>query len=214
MQKVNYQLEMERMMGDIPAGTGLLLHSCCGPCSTAVLERLAAHFHVSLLFYNPNIWPRQEFEHRLQAQTELLQALPTTYPVKLLEMPYNHEEFLRVAAGLEQQPEGGTRCARCFALRLGQAAQMASQHGLPWFTTTLSVSPHKNAPLLNQLGAAAGKQYHVGYLCADFKKKDGYRRSVQLANEFGLYRQDYCGCEFSLAARQKQQAQGVAAELF
>ncbi|MDL2323990.1 epoxyqueuosine reductase QueH [Ruminococcaceae bacterium OttesenSCG-928-A16] len=201
MPKQNYQKIMEETMAQVPKGTGLLLHSCCGPCSTAVLEQLANHFKVTLLYYNPNIWPAREYQRRRDEQLEVLQNLPVQYPVTFEELPYNPDEFLQVAKGLQRAPEGGARCAECFKLRLGQGALFAKQRGLPWFTTTLTVSPHKNAPLLNQIGQAAAQKAGVNFLPADFKKKDGYKRSLELSAEYGLYRQEYCGCEYSYTAR-------------
>ena len=201
MPNPNYQLLMEKQMQTIPLGTQLLLHSCCGPCSSAVLERLAGHFAITLLFYNPNIWPREEYEHRKAEQLRLLTLLETPYPIAYLDSDYDTPAFYQAVKGHEQAPEGGSRCTECFALRLNYTARQASVLGIPWFTTTLSVSPHKNAPVLNQLGSQAAQQYGVGFLPADFKKKNGYKRSLELAKETGLYRQEYCGCAYSHSER-------------
>lgn len=192
----NYQREME---AEIQALGGcrptLLLHSCCGPCSSAVIERLCQHFRVTVLYYNPNIEPEAEYRHRLAEQERLLGLLPGD--TKLLPCDYDHAAFAAFAEGMAAEPEGGKRCLQCFALRLGETARIAAAQGYAYFTTTLSVSPHKNAEILNQIGQAAGKKYHVKYLMADFKKKNGYLRSLQLSKEYGLYRQDYCGCLYS-----------------
>jgi len=198
MQKRNYQLEMEteiaRLEGRRPS---LLLHSCCGPCSSAVLERLTDHFRVTVLYYNPNIEPEEEYFHRLSEQKRLLSLLPGDLP--LLPCDYDHESFAAFAPALAVAPEGGERCLACFALRLNRTAELAKQHGFEYFTTTLSVSPHKNADNVNRIGAEAGERHGVRYLFADFKKKNGYLRSLQLSKEYGLYRQDYCGCLYSKA---------------
>ena len=194
--KRNYQLEMEaeieRLQGRRPT---LLLHSCCGPCSSAVLERLQAHFDLTLLYYNPNIEPEEEYRHRLSEQKRLLMLLP--FPVTLLPCEWNHQAFTAFAPALSDAPEGGERCMACFAMRLKFTAEAAKAHGFEYFTTTLSVSPHKNAEAINRIGAAAGEVAGVKYLMADFKKKNGYLRSLQLSREYGLYRQDYCGCLYS-----------------
>ena len=199
--KRNYQLEMEeeikRLNGRRPA---LLLHSCCGPCSSAVLERLLAHFEVTVLYYNPNIEPEEEYRHRLSEQERLLSLLPGN--VKLLPCEYDHEAFSAFAESMADCPEGGARCLSCFSLRLRETARQAKEHGFEYFTTTLSVSPHKNADNVNRIGEAAGQQAGVKYLFADFKKKNGYLRSLQLSGEYHLYRQDYCGCLYSKMPRQ------------
>ncbi len=194
--KRNYQREMEeeieRLEGRRPT---LLLHSCCGPCSSAVLERLTEHFQVTVLYYNPNIEPEEEYRHRLSEQERLLSLLPGG--VKLLPCGYDHAAFAAFAEKMADCPEGGDRCLACFGLRLGYTAREAARGGFEYFTTTLSVSPHKNADSLNRIGEAAGREAGVKYLTADFKKKNGYLRSLQLSREYGLYRQDYCGCLYS-----------------
>lgn len=192
----NYQREMEAeieaLMGSRPT---LLLHSCCGPCSSAVIERLCQHFQVTVYYYNPNIEPEAEYRHRLAEQERLLKLLPGD--AQMLSCDYDHAAFAAFAEEMAQEPEGGKRCLRCFELRLRKTAQAAAEQGYAYFTTTLSVSPHKNAEILNQIGQAAGEKYGVKYLMADFKKKNGYLRSLQLSKEYGLYRQDYCGCLYS-----------------
>ena len=196
MEKRNYQREMEaeiaRLEGRRPS---LLLHSCCGPCSSAVLERLCGHFRVTLLYYNPNIEPEEEYLHRLSEQKRLLALLPEEVP--MLECGYEHEAFEAFAPAMADAPEGGERCLACFALRLNRTAELAGEHGFEYFTTTLSVSPHKNADNVNRIGGEAGEKYGVRYLFADFKKKNGYLRSLELSKQYGLYRQNYCGCRYS-----------------
>ena len=195
-QKRNYQREMEQEIRHLQERRPrLLLHSCCGPCSSAVLERLTAHFQVTLLYYNPNIEPEAEYEHRLAEQKRLLSLLPEEVP--LLPCGYDHEAFAAFAPALAEEPEGGKRCLRCFALRLNYTADQARLHHFEYFTTTLSVSPHKDAEAVNRIGAAAGERAGVRYLYADFKKKNGYLRSLELSREYGLYRQNYCGCLYS-----------------
>ncbi len=194
--KINYQAEME---AEIAALNGrrptLLLHSCCGPCSSAVIERLAEHFRLTLYYYNPNIEPEAEYRRRLAEQERLLTLLPGG--LSLLPCEYDHDAFSAFAQAMADEPEGGKRCLSCFALRLGQTARAAKKNGFEYFTTTLSVSPHKNAEALNAIGEGIARQLGVRYLTADFKKKNGYLRSLQLSKAFDLYRQDYCGCLYS-----------------
>lgn len=194
--KINYQAEME---AEIAALNGrrptLLLHSCCGPCSSAVIERLAEHFRLTLYYYNPNIEPEAEYRRRLAEQERLLTLLPGG--LSLLPCEYDHDAFSAFAQAMADEPEGGERCLSCFALRLGQTARAAKKNGFEYFTTTLSVSPHKNAEALNAIGEGIARQLGVRYLTADFKKKNGYLRSLQLSKAFDLYRQDYCGCLYS-----------------
>ena len=194
--KRNYQREMEneiaRLEGRRPA---LLLHSCCGPCSSAVLERLRDHFRVTVLYYNPNIEPEEEYLHRRAEQQRLLGLLGGD--IGWMECEYRHEDFAAFAPEMAGEPEGGKRCLACFAMRLHYTAERAKENGFDYFTTTLSVSPHKNAENLNRIGGEAGRRFDVRYLYADFKKKNGYLRSLQLSEEYGLYRQDYCGCRYS-----------------
>lgn len=199
--KINYQAEMET---EIAALNGrrptLLLHSCCGPCSSAVIERLAEHFRLTLYYYNPNIEPEAEYRRRLAEQERLLTLLPGG--LSLLPCEYDHDAFSAFAQAMADEPEGGKRCLSCFALRLGQTARAAKENGFEYFTTTLSVSPHKNAEALNAIGEGIARQLGVRYLTADFKKKNGYLRSLQLSKAFDLYRQDYCGCLYSKPKRE------------
>jgi len=186
---------------------GLLLHCCCAPCTSAVLEKVAAHFSVSLYFYNPNIQPQAEYELRLAELKRLQVLLPCESG--LLEAEYNPEEFESFAKDMATEPEGGRRCARCFALRLEETAKAAAKAGFPYFATTLTLSPMKDAALLNQLGCEMGKKYGVTYLVSDFKKENGYPESIRKSEKFGLYRQDYCGCRYSkaeAAARREEKA--------
>lgn len=189
---------MQREIANIPVQTHILLHSCCAPCTTAVLEALAPHFAVTLFYYNPNIMPNEEYARRLAALESLTEKAPAAgTPVTLLQGEYNTDEFLAAAKGLEAEPEGGARCAECFRLRLYETARTAKEKGIPWISTTLTVSPHKNAAVINQIGMQAAENHGVSWLPADFKKKEGYKRSIKLSEEYGLYRQSYCGCLFA-----------------
>ncbi len=209
VQKINYQKELDAILSGLPEGERptLLLHSCCGPCSSYVLEYLCRYFRVTLLYYNPNIQPEAEFEKRFYWQKQLLNSLPEAGDVRLLEAPWRGEEFEAAVQGLEGEPEGGARCSACFALRLEETARQCARLGLDWFCTTLSVSPHKDAQRLNAIGAAMGARYGVRWLPADFKKREGYKRSVELAGRYGLYRQTYCGCRYSQREMEKRSAE-------
>ncbi len=199
--KTNYQLVLDSELAQISASgriPSLLLHSCCGPCSSYVLEYLARYFKITVLYYNPNIQPEAEFDRRAETQRQLLRSAEYDNPVDLIVPRYDDSPFLSAVSGLENAPEGGARCLRCFELRLEETARTACEGGFDYFTTTLSVSPHKNAEALNTIGMFMGERYGVPYLCSDFKKRDGYKRSIELSSLYGLYRQDYCGCRFSL----------------
>ena len=204
----NYAKELERLIQNIQKKEGqtptLLLHACCAPCSSEVLEYLSRYFSITLLYYNPNISPYGEYEKREAELRRLVSQMELVHPVGFLPCEYDGEAFAEAARGLEQEPEGGRRCEACFRLRLEKAAREAARLGFDYFTTTLSISPLKNASLLNRLGEEMGKRYGVTHLPADFKKKDGYKRSVELSREYGLYRQDYCGCGFSKAQRRRE----------
>ena len=191
----------------------LLLHSCCAPCSSAVLEALSAHFLITVEYYNPNIAPAAEFAKRAAEQRRLIEAMPLKHPVTFCEGVYEPEAFLKLAQGLENCPEGGERCFRCYELRLREAAQKAKEGGYDWFCTTLSISPLKNAEKLMELGLALGGEYGVRYLPSDFKKKGGYQRSIELSRQYELYRQDFCGCAFSKAERERQKAEAAKKEV-
>ena len=180
----------------------LLLHSCCGPCSTACIERLLDSYEITVFFYNPNISDLEEYERRTKAQRTVIdrfnQMIGEGREIKYIESPYEPEEFMNVAKGYEDEPEGGKRCGKCFGLRLGETAKLADEKGYDYFTTTLTVSPHKDSKLISQIGNALGEKYNTEYLDENFKKKDGFKRSIQLSKEFNLYRQDYCGCTYSI----------------
>lgn len=199
----NYQLQLEEVLKAIPPDAPkprLLLHACCAPCSSYVLEYLAARFDITLFYYNPNIAPRAEYEKRVAEVRRLLRQMPAAAGVRFLPGPYDPARFTAMARGLEDLPEGGERCFRCYRLRLEQAARAAREGGFGYFCTTLSISPYKNAQKLNEIGQALAAQYAVAWLPSDFKKRGGYQRSIALSRAYGLYRQNYCGCAYSAAA--------------
>ena len=208
MNKINYQKELDKVIevlqrqGWVPR---LLLHSCCAPCSSYVLEYLSRYFEITVFYYNPNIYPPEEFRKRVEEQKRLIAQLPAEHPISFLDGPYEPERFYEMARGLEQIPEGGERCFKCYRLRLSETAEMARAGKYDYFTTTLSISPLKNAEKLNEIGGQLAKDYGVDYLYSDFKKRNGYKRSTELSREYGLYRQDYCGCVFSMRERRAQQ---------
>lgn len=210
-QRMNYQKKLEEILkkeeGRRPR---LLLQCCCAPCSSYVLEYLSQYFEIDLFFYNPNIDTAAEFELRRKELWRLADEMGLE--VGRIAPPYCPEEFLETAKGLEEDPEGGSRCKRCFELRLERTAQAAARGGYDYFTTTLSISPLKNAALLNTIGERLAGQYGVDYLFSDFKKKEGYKRSITLSAEHGLYRQDYCGCRFSRQQREREKEGNVAAQ--
>ena len=198
--KTNYQLETDKHIAALcDARPKLLLQSCCGPCSSYVLEYLTQFFDVTLLYYNPNIQPQAEYEKRLEHQREVLRHIPA----KIMECDYDGAAFEAVAAGYEDAPEGGERCTRCFLLRLEETARRAAAEGFDYFCTTLTVSPHKDAERINRIGMMLAERCGVRWLPSDFKKRNGYLRSIRLAQEWGLYRQDWCGCEYSRQASRK-----------
>ena len=201
VQKINYQKELEKLLTQLEAVQRvptLLIHSCCAPCSSYVLEYLSEYFKITVFYYNPNIYPESEYTKRILEQQKLIRDMKFRYPVSFLAGKYDKEKFYEMAAGMEDLKEGGARCMKCYELRLSEAARQAAAGGFEYFTTTLSISPMKNAQKLNEIGLRVGEEYGVKYLVSDFKKKNGYKRSIELSKEYGLYRQDYCGCEFSM----------------
>ena len=198
MNKVNYQLELDKIVAKLDgARPKLLLHSCCGPCSSYVLEYLTQYFEVYLSYYNPNIQPREEYELRLLNQKKVLERISG---VTLVECGYDGEAYEKAAEGLENEPEGGARCTECFRLRLDFVAREAKRLGCDYCCTTLTVSPHKDAQRINTLGEELCERCGVKWLPGDFKKRNGYKRSIELSREFDLYRQNYCGCLYSKPA--------------
>ena len=208
MNRRNYQRELEAVIKENESKSRvprLLLHSCCAPCSSYVLEYLSDYFEITVFYYNPNISPAEEYEKRAAEQQHLIRELPAKHPITLVVGAYEPERFYAVSRGLETVPEGGERCFRCYRLRLEEAAKMAAEGGFDYFATTLTISPLKNAGKLNEIGEELAQIYKVEHLPSDFKKKNGYRRSVELSAEYGLYRQNYCGCVFSKREQELRQ---------
>lgn len=199
LPKRNYAIELEKILQKQSDTTvpKLLLHACCAPCSSYVLEYLSRYFEIYLLFFNPNISPVEEYEKRKEELERLVREMPLQHPVTLVPIAYRGEDFEKISKGYESAREGGARCRLCFRLRLEEAAKEAKRLQCDYFTTTLTISPLKNAALLNQIGEEMGEKYGVSHLPSDFKKKDGYKRSIQLSKEYHLYRQNYCGCIYS-----------------
>ena len=198
----NYQKELDRIIQKRGENTPrVLLHACCGVCSSSVLEYLTQYFDVTLLWYNPNLYPQAEFERRFQALTEIIEKMGLADRVGILAEPWKHEDYDRRVKGLEQEPEGGARCTECFRLRLLETARLAKHYGYDWFCTTLTLSRHKDAVRINSLGEEIGRAFGVAWLPSDFKKQGREMRSTVLSEQYGIYRQLYCGCEFSLHKR-------------
>lgn len=207
MNKINYQLALDKIIEEnqkqqkVPS---LLMHSCCAPCSSYCLTYLAQYFRITIFYYNPNISPETEYKKRVKEQIRLIQSLDVRYPISFVEGTYEPEKFYEMAKGLEEVKEGGIRCFACYKMRQREAAYYAKEHGFDYFTTTLSVSPHKNAQKLNEIGLWLQEEVGVAYLVSDFKKKGGYLQSIELSKKYDLYRQDYCGCEFSKRQREQE----------
>ena len=215
MSRINYSKALDREIQSLSERgirPRLLLHSCCAPCSSYVLEYLREYFHITVFYYNPNITDSSEYAYRLAEEKRLIEeynrqveeqdltgmhSTSEAMKIDILEAPYDPERYLAAVRGLEECPEGGDRCGICFALRLGETARAAGEGGFDLFATTLTISPLKDADRLNEIGQKAGAKYGVPYLPSDFKKKDGYKRSIELSGQFGLYRQNFCGCTFS-----------------
>lgn len=206
--KINYQNKLDDIIKEnleekkVPS---LLLHSCCAPCSTYVIEYLSNYFNITVFYYNPNIYPEKEYMKRVEEEKEFISRFKTKYKVDFIEGDYVTEKFYSSVKGFENEKEGGERCFKCYELRIKESAIVAKNKGYDYFTTTLSISPYKDAQKLNEIGERLGNEYGVQYLYSDFKKKNGYKRSIELSKEYNLYRQDYCGCIFSQAERHKEE---------
>lgn len=199
MNKINYQKELDKITDSIDAGDPprLFLHSCCAPCSSYTLEYLSNYFDITVYYFNPNISPKEEFDKRFAEQKRLIDSLPAKNPIKLVLGEYNYDDFLQIARGYENVAEGGERCFRCYRMRLESTARIAKEQGFDYFCTTLSISPLKNSQKINQIGYEIAQQYGIKWLPSDFKKREGYKRSIELSKEYNLYRQSFCGCIFS-----------------
>ena len=198
--KINYQKKLDEMINEIVEQhrvPSLLLHSCCAPCSSYVIEYLSNYFKITVFYYNPNIYPEVEYRKRVEEEKRFISEFKTKYEVNFIEGKYDDKRFYEVVKGLENEREGGRRCFKCYGLRLLETAKLAKDKNFDYFTTTLSISPYKNAQKLNEIGETIENQYDIKYLYSDFKKKNGYKRSIELSREYNLYRQNYCGCIFS-----------------
>jgi len=211
--KINFQKKLEETIKNLEQREEiprLLLHSCCAPCSSYVLEYLSNYFSITLFYYNPNISEEEEYQRRVLEQKTLIEKLPVKHPISFLEGRHEPKVFFDKTKGLWDLPEGGKRCFQCYELRLRESAKVAKEKGFDFFTTTLSISPMKNAQKLNELGKMLEEEYDIAYLYSDFKKKNGYLRSTQLSKEYHLYRQDYCGCIFSKReAKERKEKQNI-----
>lgn len=206
---MNYNLKMEEQIKSMQNTPTLLLHVCCAPCSSSVLERLGEIFSITCLFYNPNITDQKEYQKRLEELKRFLCCLKTKYPISILEGRYLPEEFFEISRGLEKEKERGKRCLLCYQLRLEETAKVASLQGFDFFATTLTLSPYKDSDAVNKIGEELNQRYEATYLYSDFKKKNGYKRSIELSQIYHLYRQDYCGCIYSKLERDLRNKNGI-----
>ena len=196
--KTNYQLKLDEILNSLDGPKKLLLHSCCAPCSSYVIEYLSNYFYITVIYYNPNIEPQEEYLKRKNEEIRFIKEFKTKYPVDMIDADYENLKYHEVIKGLEHEPEGGARCSKCFVLRMEKTASTAKELGYDYFGTTLTVSPYKNSQLLNDIGSFLEKEYDIKYLYSDFKKREGYKRSIELSKIYNLYRQHYCGCIYSM----------------
>ena len=194
---INYDNVFKDIIKNIKGTPRVLLHSCCAPCSSQVLARLSDYFLVTVLYYNPNIEPFSEYEKRKEEQKRFIKSFPSKNQISFLDCDYENEKFKIMAKGLENIPEGGERCHKCYTLRMEKTATLAKKNNFDYFCTTLSVSPFKNSKVLNEIGTSLEKKYNIKYLYSDFKKEDGYKKSFEYSKKYNLYRQNYCGCIYS-----------------
>lgn len=200
MNKINYQLELDKIINKIEGENttkSLLLHSCCAPCSSYVLAYLNKYFNITVFYYNPNITNKEEYLKRKQEQIRLISELPAINKINILDADYNPEKFFEISKGLEDCREGGERCFKCYKLRLEATAKAAKENNFDYFCTTLTISPLKNAQKINEIGHMLGDEYQIPFLPSDFKKKEGFKKSIELSSQYNLYRQNYCGCIYS-----------------
>ena len=191
--KINYQKKLEELIKGLNGKPSLLLHSCCGPCSTEVIDFLKDYFEITVFYYNPNIEPLEEYLHRKREQKRFLNEYKEA-KIHFLDCEYDNNAFKEMAKGLENIPEGGARCNKCFYLRMKKTAIVAKENNFEYFGTTLTVSPHKNSTMINEIGEKISKEENIKYIYGDFKKNDGYKKSIEISKAYNLYRQDYCGC--------------------
>lgn len=200
---MNYQIKMQEILNNLKRKEKLLLHACCAPCSSYVLEILSKYFDITILYYNPNITSKEEYDKRYDELQRFISEIEFENSVNTLNIEYNNQEFFDAVKGLEKEQEGGKRCFACYKLRIEKTALLAKKLGYDYFTTTLSISPYKNASYINEIGENLENNIGIKYLYADFKKQNGYKRSIELSRQYNLYRQDYCGCIFSKIERKK-----------
>ena len=193
--KTNYDKVLQDIISNLTTRKKILIHSCCGPCSSYVIEYLNKYFDITILYYNPNIYPFDEYQKRLATQEKIAYILNPN--IKVINAKYDKDEYYKLIKGHEKDKEGEERCHICYRMRLLYTCLYAKEHNYDYFTTTLSVSPYKNSEIINNIGKELESKYNVNYLYADFKKRNGYKRSIELSKEYNLYRQDYCGCIFS-----------------
>ena len=201
---MNYDKLMEEQMSSTKEGSTLLLHACCAPCSSACLERLSNFFKITIIYYNPNITEEKEYLKRLEELKNFIQKIKVKYPINIIDTRYNPKEFFEISKGLEKEKERGKRCYKCYKLRLEETAKVAKKNNFDFFATTLTLSPYKKTDWLNEIGENLSNKYQTSYLYSDFKKKNGYKRSIELSKEYNLYRQDYCGCIYSKLEREEE----------
>lgn len=195
--KTDYNKVMKDIIDSLEYVPKLLLHSCCGPCSTEVIARLTNFFDITIIYYNPNIEPITEYEKRKQEQIRFIKSFKSVNKLDFMDIDYDNESFLTMAKGLELEPEGGKRCSQCYKLRLEKTAKIAKEKGYDFFCTTLTVSPYKNSQIINEIGKLLEEEFKIKYLYSDFKKENGYKNSIEYSKKYNLYRQNYCGCHFS-----------------
>lgn len=194
----DYQKKMDNILENLGGVKTLLLHSCCAPCSSYVLEYLSKYFKITVFYYNPNITKKNEFDKRLKEQIRLINEMNSINKIDIIEGKYEKEKYEKTIRGLENEVEGGPRCFKCYKLRMEKTAKLAKELNFDYFTTTLSISPYKNAKKINEIGEELENEYNINYLYADFKKRNGFKRSIELSKKYNLYRQNYCGCIYSI----------------
>jgi predicted adenine nucleotide alpha hydrolase (AANH) superfamily ATPase len=195
--KTNYNQVLNEIINGLNYIPKLLLHSCCGPCSTQVISKLTPYFDITILYYNPNIEPQEEYEKRKQEQIRFIKEFKSINKLDFMDCDYDNDSFIKMAQGLESEHEGGKRCHKCYELRLEKTAKLAKENNYDYFCTTLTVSPYKNSQVINELGKLIEDKYHIKYLYSDFKKEEGYKKSIEYSKKYHLYRQNYCGCHYS-----------------
>ena len=197
-QKINYDKKLDEIISSLDCTPKLLLHSCCAPCSSAVIERLTPHFDITIIYYNPNIEPQEEYDKRKNEEIKFIKEFNSVNKLDIIDCDYDNDIYHELIKGMENLKEGGERCHKCYNLRLEYTAKKAKDLNYDYFATTLTVSPYKNSQVLNEIGKILEDKYSIKYLYSDFKKKEGYKRSIEMSKEYNLYRQDYCGCIYSI----------------